>query len=233
MDAASDYLVHHLTEHETAELSQVAGTLSVMLNDLLVRDYFLTLSRWNRGIAEARRPIRVIVPTNLRRREDYRMPAANVFSFAFLTRGVRDCENRESLLVSIRDEMATIERSRRGLYFEAGVRILSLWPPLLAWTLKRRWTFATAVFSNLGTGLDKVPLPSRDGRRTCGDLVFEGGSGAALIRPGTRVAFAVHTYAGRLAVSVRCDAQSISPSQRQAILDGFVDQLRTTIATSS
>jgi hypothetical protein len=229
----TDDLVYHLTEHETAGLSRVAGILSVMLNDLLVRDYFLTLSRWNRGSSEARRPIRVLVPTNLRRREDYHMPAANVFSFAFLTRRVRDCENRESLLASIRDEMATIKRNKLGLYFEAGLRIFSAWPPLLAWSLKREWTFATAIFSNLGTGLDNVPLPLRDGRRACGNLVFEGGSGAAPIRPGTRVSFAVHTYAGRLAIYVRCDPHSLSLDQHQAILDAYVDQLRTTIASGS
>jgi hypothetical protein len=230
---ASDDLVHHLTEHETAELSRVASALSVMLNDLLVRDYFLTLSRWNRGSSEARRPIRVMVPTNLRRREDYRMPAANVFSFAFLTRRVRDCENRESLLASIRDEMAMIKRNRLGLYFEAGLRMFSAWPPLLAWSLKRKWTFATAIFSNLGTGLDNVPLPLRGGRRACGDLVFEGGSGAAPLRPGTRVSFAVHTYAGRLAICVRCDPQWLSPAQHRGILDAYVDQLCTTIASGS
>ncbi len=75
-----EYLVHHLSEDETAALSRIARQLSVMLNDLLVRDYFLMLAAWNKGTAEERRPIRLAVPTNLRRREDYRMPAANVFS---------------------------------------------------------------------------------------------------------------------------------------------------------
>ena len=82
-------LVHHLSECETAELSRVAGALGVMLNDLFVRDYFLMLTAWNEGTAEARRPIRILVPTNLRRREDYRMPATNVFSFSFLAVGAR------------------------------------------------------------------------------------------------------------------------------------------------
>jgi hypothetical protein len=231
VDNSSEDLVQHLTEHETAELSRVAGSLSVMLNDLLLRDYFLTLSSWNRGSSEARRPIRVMVPTNLRRREDYHMPAANVFSFVFLTRRVRDCENRDSLLASIRDEMATVKRNKMGLYFEAGLRMFSAWPPLLTWSLKREWTFATAIFSNLGTGLDNIPLPLCDACRSCGNLVFEGGWGAAPIRPGTRVSIAVHTYAGRLGICVRCDPKSLTPDQHQAILNAYVDQLRTTIAS--
>ena len=153
-----------MTEHETAELSRVASGLSVMLNDLLLRDYFLTLAHWNRGTDKARRPLRILVPTNMRRREDYRMPAANVFSFAFLTRRLRDCENREVLLASIRDEMATIKRQKRGLYFESSLRLFCIWPALSRFSLKCSWTFATAIFSNLGAGLDNLPLPALDGR---------------------------------------------------------------------
>ena len=155
----TDDLVHHLTENETAELSRIAAVQSVMLHDLLLRDYFLTLAQWNQGTSEARRPIRILVPTNMRRREDYRMPAANVFSFSFLSRHAADCQDREQLLESIRDEMAEIKRQKRGLYFEAGLRIFCIWPALLRWSLSRPWPFATAIFSNLGAGLDNVPLP--------------------------------------------------------------------------
>ncbi len=229
----ADDLVHHLTENETAELSRIAAVQSVMLHDLLLRDYFLTLAQWNQGTPEARRPIRVLVPTNMRRREDYRMPAANVFSFSFLSRRAADCQDREQLLESFRYEMAEIKRHKRGLYFEAGLRIFCIWPALLRWSLGRPWPFATAIFSNLGAGLDNVPLPLSNGRRVCGDLVFEGGSGAAPIRPDTRVSTAIHTYAGRMAVGVRCDPRSFSPQQRRALLDAYVEQLRITIDTET
>ncbi len=96
--------------------------------------------------------------------------------------------------------MAAIKSEKRGLYFEAGLRLSCFWPRLMRWSLNRRWPFATAVFTNLGTGLDNVPVPVHNGRRTSGDLVFEGGSGAGPLRPDTRVSFAVHTYAGRMAL---------------------------------
>ncbi|HVU86149.1 MAG TPA: hypothetical protein VHD36_02435 [Pirellulales bacterium] len=230
---APDDLVHHLSEHETSELSRIAAVHSVMLHDLLLRDYFLTLDEWNRGTTEARRPIRILVPTNLRRREDYRMPAANVFSFTFLSRRARDCRDRAALLDSIQDEMAEIKRQKRGLYFEAGLRIFCIWPALLRWSLSRPWPFATAIFSNLGAGLDNVPLPLHNGLRVCGDLAFEGGSGAAPVRPDTRVSLAIHTYAGRMAICVRCDPRSFHRDQRRALLDAYVQQLRTTIETES
>jgi hypothetical protein len=233
VNAGPNDLVHHLTEFETAELSRVASKLEVMLNDLFVRDYFLMLTAWNRGTSEARRQIRILVPTNLRRREDYRMPATNVFSFSFLSRWARDCQDRAALLASVHDEMAEIKQQKRGRYFEAGLRLFCIWPNLLRWSLSRDWPFATAIFSNLGTGLDNVPLPDSDGHKICGDLVFERGSGAAPIRRDTRVSFAVHAYAGRLAVCARSDPRVFSAAQQQAILDAYIEQLRTTIRTES
>jgi hypothetical protein len=232
-DTVGEYLVHHLTEAETAALSRVARVQTVMLHDLLLRDYFLTLEKWNRGTREGRRPIRMAVPTNLRRREDYRMPAANVFSLAFITRKGHQCERRAELLTSIRDEMATIKSQKRGLYFEAGLRISSFWPTLMRWSVNRKWPFATAVFTNLGTGLDNVPLPAMDGLKVCGDLTFEGGAGAGPLRPDTRVSIAVHTYAGRMAICLRCDPSLFSLDQQRAILDSYIENLRTTIETAT
>jgi hypothetical protein len=232
-NAPTDFLVHHLTEEETAELSRVAGQRSVMLNDLLVRDYFLMLAEWNRGTAQARRPIRILIPTNMRRREDLRMPAANVFSYAFITRKARDCQDRQVLLESIRDEMAAIKRDKRGLYYEAAMRLICLCPPLLRWSLNRKWSFATGVFTNLGTGFDHVPVPTRDGRKVAGDLLFEIGAGAGPIRPDTRISFAAHIYAGRLAISARCDALTLTPAQQQALLNDYIERLRTTISSES
>jgi hypothetical protein len=228
-DSAHGFLLHALTESETAKLSQIAQKLSVRLNDLLVRDYFLMLVDWNRETAESRRPIRIVVPTNLRRKKDYRMPAANVFSYAFLTRGARDCEHPARLLKSIHAEMAAIKREKRGVYYEAGLRLLCNWPGLLRRSLNRKRAFATAVFSNLGEGLNHLPLPLREGRRMAGDLVLETGYGAALIRPETRVSVAVHTYAGRMSIVVRCDGQFFGPLQQGAILRAYLNQLQTTL----
>ena len=137
------------------------------------------------------------------------------------------------MLESIRDEMAAIKRDKRGLYYEAGLRLISLWPAFLRWSLNRKWAFATAVFTNLGTGFDHVPVPTRDGRKLAGDLLLEMGAGAGPIRPDTRISFAAHIYAGRLAIGACCDPQSLTPSQQQALLDAYIDQLRTTIARES
>jgi hypothetical protein len=229
----NDFLVHTLSERETAELSRVAGKLSVRLHDLLMRDYYLMLADWNRDTSESRRPIRVLIPINVRRKQDYRMPAANVFSYAFLARRADDCRERALLLDWIRAEMANIKRTGQGLLYEMGLRLLCLWPPLLRFNLNRRWAFATAVFSNLNAGFDHVPLPWRDGRRAAGQLILENGYGVGPIRPQTRVCCAVHTYAGRMSICFRCDRLHFDPKQQQALLDAYLARLRETIACES
>jgi hypothetical protein len=233
IETAPEFLVHHLTADETTGLLRVAGASSVMLNDLLLRDLFLMLGDWNRDTREGRRAIRIMVPMNVRRREQYRMPAANAFSFSFLSRRLADLPCRTRLLAWVSKEMDAIKREKRGLYFEAGLRLFCIWPAMLRRALNRRWPFATAILSNLGTGFDNVPLPWRDGKRACGELLFEGGYGSAPIRPDTRVAFSVHTYAGRMTICASCDPQVFNPRQQRALLQAYVEQLRLTIRTGS
>jgi hypothetical protein len=228
-----EFLLHTLSVADTEKLTLIARKRSVRLNDLLVRDYFLMLADWNRNTTEARRPIRILVPTNLRRKQDYRMPAANVFSFAFLTRRGGDCRQREDLLRSVHAEMNLIKSQKRGLYYEAGMRLLCVWPALLRRSLQRKWPFATAIFTNLGAGFEHVPLPWREGRRTAGDLVLEAGYGAGPIRPDTRVSVAVHTYAGRMSIALRCDSQVFGFREQHAILQAYLDQLQITLDSES
>ncbi len=228
----TDFMVEHLSVEETDALTATAAGRGVMLNDLLVRDYFLTLEEWNRGTSQASGPIRILIPVNMRRREDLRMPAANVFGYAFLTRYAADCQNPEALLDSIRDEMAAVKRDKRALYYEAMLRLSCAWPAFLRWSLNREWSFATAVFTNLGTGFDRLRLPDHQGRKLAGDLLFEVGAGVGPIRPGTRISFSAHNYAGRLAIAACCDGRTLTPVQQRALLDAYLARLRNTIEQS-
>lgn len=223
--AVPRFIVEHLSAEETAELSAVARERSVMLNDLLVRDMFLTLARWNEGSAEAKRPIRLLLPTNLRGKELLRMPAANMFGYAFLSRSGHALHDRGQLLQSLQDEIVAIKRERRARYFEAGLRLFCLCPPMLRWSTRRPWPFATAVFSNLGTSFDHLPFTNHK----CGELTFREGAGAPTIRPDTRAAFAVHTYAGRMAVCLRCDPLWFDDDEQHAMLGVYLQALRATI----
>ena len=228
-----DFLVHTLSEQESTALSLVARKLSVRLSELLLRDYFLMLTAWNRNTPDSRLPMRILVPTNMRRRQDLRMPAANMFGFAFVTRRANRCRDRTELLQSIRAEMSVIKSQRRALYHELGQRLFCIWPRLLRWNVGRKWTFATAVFTNLNAGFDHVPLPWRGDRRAAGDLIIENGYGAGPLRPDTRVSLAIHSYAGRMSIAIRSDEHVFGPEQQNELLRAYLDQLRTTIERKS
>jgi NRPS condensation-like uncharacterized protein len=229
----SDFLIHTLTEQQTATLARVARKLSVRLHELLLRDYFLMLAAWNEGSSEARWPIRVLVPTNLRRRQHHRMSAANLFGYTFLTRRGKHCQNRNQLLDSIRSETSAIKSTGRAMYHEAHLYVGCIWPPLLRSSLERKSPFATAVFTNLNASFNHVPLPLRDGRRVAGDLIVENGYGAGPIRPDTRVSLAIHNYAGRMTLAFRCDQYVFGQDQQQAIVQAYLDQLDTTAQCES
>lgn len=229
----SDFLIHTLTERQTSALARIARSLSVRLHELLLRDFFLMLAVWNQGSSEARWPIRVLVPTNLRRRQHHRMSAANVFGYTFLTRRGKHCQDRSQLLESIRSETSAIKSTGRAMYHEANLHVGCIWPPLLRSSLKRKSPFATAVFTNLNASFNHVPLPLRDGCRVAGDLVVENGYGAGPIRPDTRVSLAVHNYAGRMTLAFRCDQYVFGPEQQQSLVQAYLDQLETTMKSES
>ncbi len=224
------FLIHTLDADETAELSSVAQSQEVRLHELLLRDYFLTLAEWNRETSQRRLPIRVLVPVNLRRREHLRMPAANIFGYTFLARRIADCADPRALLASIGQEMTSIKSTRRAQYYEAGLRLSCIWPRMLRKSLERKNPFATAVFTNLNGGFDRVPLPWGDGGRVVGDIVVENGYGAGPIRPDTRLSLAVHNYADRLSLCLRYDEHVFAADEPQAFLQAYLDQLRMTRA---
>ncbi len=224
------FLIHTLEADATAELSSVAQSQEVRLHELLLRDYFLTLAEWNRESSQRRLPIRVLVPVNLRRREHLRMPAANIFGYTFLARRIADCADPRALLASITQEMTSIKSTRRAQYYEAGLWLSCIWPRMLRMSLERKNPFATAVFTNLNGGFDRVPLPWGDGGRVVGDIVVENGYGAGPIRPDTRLSLAVHNYADRLSLCLRYDEHVVAADEPQAFLQAYLARLQVTCA---
>lgn len=228
VDEPDPYVAAELSAQDTSALSARAKAQGATVNDLVLRDLFLTLHDWNvRHGGADRRQLRVLVPTNLRLEADATMPAANVLGFAFLSRSARQLRDPSELLRNLHEEMAAIKRWRLGLYFVAGVRIACRWPALLGWSLRRRHAFATAVFSNMAAVFHDLGLRQRDGRAIVGDAELVWMSSAPPIRPGTRVALATVTYAGALNLHLRGDVRYLSRGDVQQLLDALVTRLRT------
>lgn len=220
---ADDFITARLTEQQTANLARSAKSRQVTVNDLMMAELFQVLAKWDGD--RGRRPYRVTVPANLRLPDDAEMPAADVLSFAFVERQSADLKHHDVLLRSIQQTMAAIKERRLGLQFIGGLQCAALWPGLMRWVLNRRLAFATAVFSNLGSIFETSRLPRRDGLICAGSAVVESFAVASPIRPDTRAAMVVFTYAGRLTLSLRCDPRHFDRASRAAFLDDLVQRL--------
>ncbi len=221
-----------LSEACTKELHDASRRQGVTLNDLLLRDMFLTVADWNERASASPRHgwLRILMPMNLRGVEDDAMPAANLVSLSFLTRRAEECRRPRRLLAGIHSETSSIKRIRRGLYFirviEATLALCGKIPRLLVGRRCR----ATVVFSNMGDighWFSKT-FPCRGGRIVVGNLMLEGITAAPPIRPNTTAAVLVYSYAQRLNVNVLCDLRVFSPRQAEELLRDYTQRLQET-----
>jgi hypothetical protein len=219
-----------LSGDEFAQLRQAAKDAGVTLNDLLMCHFLGAILDWNGadGKTKPRGWLRINVPTDLRRPEDQRMPAANVMSFTFLDRRVQDCQDPRALLASIRIETEDIKQGRLGLYFIAQLAILAGLPGGMRFVVGRQSCFATAVLSNLGDigRLFPASFPRQGGKLVVGNLVLESLTGTPPLRPLTRVGVGLITYAGQLTLCVLCDRKSFSTEQSRRFLEIYLARIR-------
>jgi hypothetical protein len=224
------FLSASLDRTEQKRLRDVAGRCGATLNDLLLRDLFLTIQQWNRRQPSwrPRRPLRIMMPADLRKGDDFEMPAANLTGYSFLTREARDCASPEELLRSIRNETALIKDQRSGTAFMDTIFAASGTRWLLPFLLSRNLCLATAVLSNAGDPSRRftAQFPRRSGRVVCGDLVLEEISGVPPLRPKTRAAFSVSQYQRRLSISLRCTPHLFRSEDTALLLGLYVERLR-------
>ena len=156
-------------QHVAVGLRRQASRTGATVNDVLMRDLFVVLRGWNREHESmaANRRLRILMPQNLRGPEESAMPAANVMSFAFVTRRADWCDKPAELLESIREETEAVRRGRLSLYFVGGLETLRS-ARLLSPVLNSQFCFATAVLTNLSNPTRRFVAPvSSCGARTC------------------------------------------------------------------
>ncbi len=218
----------------TERLWVVAAERGVTANDLLLGDLFVALDDWRRKRRSPRPSdwLRIAVPMNLRTAADRRLPAANVTTMVFLDRRPEEISDADALLAGVQDEMQLIKRLRLGLTFNFSLAAARRLPGGLARMAKKDRGMSTAVLTNLGDPLAKTPLKRMDGRLVVGDMTLDGMELAAPIRPHTAAAVAVWKDARRLNVTLHFDAHRLSRADADAMLSGFLEQIRATVGTS-
>lgn len=212
-----------------SRLRRTAAKNNVTLNDLLLRDWFLAIRKWNtrhdnRG---ANALLRLLMPCNLREDKHHELSAANVMGYSFLSRTTNDCDDHDELLRGISLETEFIRTRRASLIFIRTLEAANALPmgQYLMPTSDR--CLATALLSNIGdpTMAFDAAFPRHNGRLVVGNLVLDEIEAYSPIRPQTRAGIVVNTYANQLSIGMTYDRSALPSSAASSLLGMLRSQL--------
>lgn len=215
----SGFSSYTFSQDDTTALVQAAKSKNATLNDLLMRDLFITLqafieSHWpERSKAHQR----IMVPTNLRSADDGELPAANVVAMVNIERRTHRWTDRDRMLRVLHRELAAVKRFKLGVVFVQILSVLQWLFGSLRRFLPRDRCQATCVASNLGLVLPQIA-----------DDVVRAVEFYPPIRPLTAAAFGIATHAGQMTISLHFDASTVAVEQGQELLERIVEQLQET-----
>jgi hypothetical protein len=218
-----------LSSEITGNYFSFAKSNNVTINDLLIRDLFLTINNcrceWGlrRGVL-----MRVTMPMSLRTEFHERMPASNNVTMVFLDRRSSACLDAAKLLSGIGRETRWIKRAEQKHVLILSLRICDLLPGGLSRMLRARECRATAVLSNLGRVFESLQI-SRcvDGKLQLGGAVLEEVDATPPIRLGTLVSISALTYAGKLRIILRYDAKNMNQNQANQFMQTYINYITT------
>lgn len=229
-DSLPNLPTHVFSRGFTQSLVSKALDGGATLNDLLVRDLFLTIRDWNQSQnAKPSRNIRLMIPFSLRTDKHVQMPAANCVSMVYMAAPTKLLQNPQQLLTSVTRQRHFIRawQIEHSWNQTAGLIASSPWIAKLARRRAQR-RITTSVLTNLGRVFAKSGLPEVQGKVKCGELLLES---TVLVPPATATAtltFGCNTYADELGISLNFDRQHFPQADAQRLLEFYVDRLRAT-----
>jgi NRPS condensation-like uncharacterized protein len=214
-----------------AQLRANAASSGATVNDLLVRTLLLTIREWNR-VHKSELPsdhLRILMPMNLRTRQDLEMPAVNRMSYATVTRNIAQLADPTRLLHAITQETSKLRRNCRPQRALSLLYLLDKVPRGISTLFSSDRCLATAVLSNVGdpTRRFRSRFPRDRGMLVVGDVLLTDFTAITPLRPLTRAAVFVNSYANRLTIASRLDPTLASPADATLLLDQFADRLAT------
>ena len=219
-----------LTKATHRALRAVAAQQNVSINDLFVREMMLQIRNWNRrgGVRFGRRWIRIAMPLSMRTSLHENMSAANVVSYALITRREADCENPGELLQSIHEQTSDVLYNREGIVCLKLFRILRKIPGAMKAFLSFKTVLSTLVLANVGDVRKRFSgrFPLHKGRWVAGNVLVEQIHGVAPVRPNTRASMSIGDYAGEISISLRTDGHVLHTEHSQEFLCEFVCRLQ-------
>ncbi len=217
-------------------LRAAANGIGVSVNDLCIREMMLLVRDWNMKFGGIQDDdwIRVAVPVSMRSAEHGRMPAANLVSYAFVTRRVSECSDPDALAKSIHEQTGDVLYNREGIVFLKCIRVLRKVPGALRLLLGLKSCFCTVVLANVGDIRRRFSgrFPLESGQWVAGDVVVEDIWGVAPVRPNTRAAVTIGEYGGQMTVHLRTDATVMTSDDSEKFLAEFVTRLTALAETA-
>ena len=215
------------------QMKVVAARKGVELNDLYLMEMFQTIREWNRrhGKGNDSQWLRIGMPTSLRTPLHDQMPAANVVSYMFLTRLASDCTNPDETLSDIHRRTSTIVNERQGRFIANGLKYVLKVPGLLWCLLRLNRCFTSVILTNVGDVRRQFTarFPLNKGRCVAGNVTLDVLTGAAPVRPNTRLSASIGMYAGNVYINMHCDPLSFTREQSEELADLFVERLKQMI----
>jgi hypothetical protein len=230
------YFAHTFDESQLGRLIATVRESKTPLVAMLIREVMVAIHAWNTGHDEQlrKRTIRIMVPLDLRTREDYLvLPAANVVGMVHLDRSHRWFKDPSRLLRSLKLEISVLKRLRIAINFVRCTQFLCLVPGGIQSMSRMKRCFATCVVSNMGHLFPTAPLERRDGKMTAGELTIECSIGAPPLRYRTNAGFIFATYAGKLTMMMNYNRRHITRKAAADFFHTLVQQIENSVADSA
>jgi hypothetical protein len=201
------------------------------INDMLLEKLIETLFQWRckSGYWFDARSVCVLMPLNLREKNEADISACNMVAHAFIRRTARQIRDVDSFRTGLGNEVLKVKHNRHKILF---MHLLAdtqqYYPRALKASLFVKRNMSTAILSNTGdpTRQFHVDFPRENGLIRCGNLTLDDLSGVPPMRPGTRATISIFTYRRFLKICMRCDPNQFSESDTHELLKLYVTNMR-------
>ena len=216
-----------------ARLSAFCKREHLKLNDLLTRELMLAIKSWQEQLTGQpwRGTMRIIVPFNLRAREDEAQPATNIVGVIPMDRGPLQLKHAGWLMKTVRYELKYMKFFWLPAEFLSVLRFFELVCGSTAMLLADHRCQTTVTWSNVGRVFTSSPLPREQGKLRCGELVLEEVGSAPPVRPHSPVSFTATSYNGQLTWTLCYDRLALNYETAQKLLNHVIAQLQNFAAS--
>lgn len=213
-------------------LRNVSKAEKVSVNELVVRDFQVTIGEWRRRykIGHEEDWIRLAVPISLRSWAMRYFTAANIVGVVTIDRQMRSLkrERRARLLFRIHEDMEQLQKKGLHSFFPRLLALYRWLPGGIPARFGRDKALYTGVVTHLGRLFASGPQINRDRKLEIDGAVLEDLRLTAPLRPQALISLDTYVYANRLALDMHYDERFLCREQADDLLEVFVGELKKT-----